>query len=89
MLKDILRILLTQRVAHTRDLAQQVGVQVTALEDMLQLLVRRGLLRLTECESSANETYCAGCPSHAACATTSDTGRAYYVTDKGKRYAES
>jgi hypothetical protein len=89
MLKNILKTLLTQRVAHTRELAQQLGVQPSALEDMLQLLVRRGLLRLGDCDTPADDPHCSGCPAHAGCATTSDSGRAYYVTDKGKRYAES
>ncbi len=88
MLKDILKILLTKRVAHTRDLAQQLDIQPATLEDMLQLLVRRGLLRAGDCDTSLEDAHCTGCPSHAGC-TTSDSGRAYYVTEKGRRYAES
>lgn len=88
MLKRVLQIIIEGETVNVAEIARAVGVSPQALEDMIKLFLSRGLLRAEEC-ASAEMTQCAGCPSHGVCASGVQSGRAYYVTEKGKRYAES
>ncbi|MHA2349019.1 MAG: hypothetical protein ACXADL_05245 [Candidatus Thorarchaeota archaeon] len=80
MLKKILQLLLAQNLLYKGEIAENVGVQNTTLDDMLRILLQRGFLRQSSCSS---------CPSASGCESQIDAGRAYFVTEKGKRYAES
>jgi hypothetical protein len=88
LLKKILQIMLQENVISKGELAKSVGVQPETLEDMLKMLLDRGLLRLGDCvEGTGN--HCAGCPSAAGCQPDRTSGKSYYVTEKGKKYASS
>ncbi|MHA2242111.1 MAG: hypothetical protein ACXACE_10935 [Candidatus Thorarchaeota archaeon] len=69
MLKKILQLLLAQNLLYKGEIAENVGVQNTTLDDM--------------------QSSCSSCPSASGCESQIDAGRAYFVTEKGKRYAES
>ena len=85
MLKEIIQQILSGGMKSKRDIAQAIGVQKETLDDMLQLLVRKGMLRTSECEPVEGPS-CSGCSSHGSC--SSDLlGQAYFVTERGKKYA--
>ncbi|MHA2141025.1 MAG: FeoC-like transcriptional regulator [Candidatus Thorarchaeota archaeon] len=88
MLKNILQVMLHTNVIRKPELARRVGVQPETLEDMLKLLLDRGLLRLGDCEEITDD-HCTGCPSSAGCHPSDSEGKSYYVTEKGKKYAKS
>ncbi|MFW9802151.1 MAG: FeoC-like transcriptional regulator [Candidatus Thorarchaeota archaeon] len=88
MLKKILQIMLQENVISKLELARTVGVQLDTLEDMLGMLLDRGLLRVGDCVE-ATDPHCAGCPSAAGCQPDTTSGKSYYVTEKGKKYASS
>lgn len=86
MLKKILQLLVTDGILYKREMAKRVGVQTETLDDMLRILLDRGYLRLSECETS-EKVVCSSCPSAGSC-NTAVSGQAYYVTAKGKSYAK-
>jgi predicted transcriptional regulator len=88
MLKKILQAMLHSNIINKPELARRVGVQPETLEDMLKMLLDRGLLRLGDCEEITSD-HCAGCPSSAGCHPDESTNKSYYVTDKGRKYAKS
>ncbi len=88
LLKRILQIMLHANVITKPELAKRVGVQPETLEDMLKMLLDRGLLRLGDCEEVTSD-HCTGCPSAAGCQPGDTESKSYYVTEKGKKYASS
>ena len=86
MLKKILQIIVNDRILYKREMAERVGVQTETLDDMLKILLERGYLRLSECGIS-EKVVCSSCPSAGSC-NTGVSGQAYYVTPKGRMYAE-
>jgi len=62
-------------------LARRLEVQPSALEDMIQFLVRKGHLREIECEDAAA---CAACPLRSTCGPTLGT-RLWELTEKGRQ----
>ncbi|MHA1935841.1 MAG: FeoC-like transcriptional regulator [Candidatus Thorarchaeota archaeon] len=88
MLKKILKLLLAQNLLYKGEIAENVGVQAATLDDMLRILLQRGFLRVGDCESQPQSS-CSSCPSASGCESQIDAGKAYFVTEKGKRYAES
>lgn len=80
--------MLRENVISKPELARAVGVQLETLEDMLEMLLDRGLLRVGDCVE-ATDHHCAGCPSAAGCQPDGPSGKSYYVTEKGKKYASS
>ncbi|MFX1330078.1 MAG: hypothetical protein ACFE9W_00850 [Promethearchaeota archaeon] len=87
-MKKILQIILHENIISKPELARAVGVHLETLEDMLGMLLDRGLLRLGDCVE-ATRKHCAGCPSAAGCQPDGTSGKSYYVTEKGKKYASS
>ena len=85
MFKRILRMLLSEGLLSKNQVADAIGIQVETLDDMLQIMMERGLLRAGECVEPV-ETHCTACPVASDCHSAS-TSNDYYVTDKGKRYA--
>jgi len=88
LLKKILQVMLHANVITKPELAKRVGVRPETLEDMLEMLLDRGLLRLDDCATMTGN-HCAGCPSAAGCQPDSTSGKSYYVTEKGRKYASS
>ena len=85
MFKRILTMLIDEGLLTKNQIASTIGVQVGTLDDMLRIMVERGLLRVGECVEPA-ETHCTACPVAADCQSLS-TSNDYYITEKGKRYA--
>ncbi|TFG97646.1 hypothetical protein E4H12_08060, partial [Candidatus Thorarchaeota archaeon] len=71
-----------------RDIARQAGVQIETLDDIIDLLVQRGYLRLSE-ESCSESSSCKGCSTENTCGSTDKLGKALYVTEKGRQYVNS
>lgn len=86
MLKKILQLLVNDGILYKREMAKRVGVQTETLDDMLKILLERGYLRLSECDTS-EKVVCSSCPSAGSC-NSEVSGQAYYVTAKGTRYAK-
>ncbi|MHA1939087.1 MAG: FeoC-like transcriptional regulator, partial [Candidatus Thorarchaeota archaeon] len=80
------QVMIQANVIRKPELARRVGVQPETLEDMLNMLLERGLLRLGNCEETGSD-YCGGCPSSAGCHPSDSEQKSYYVTEKGKKYA--
>ena len=88
MLKKIIQVMLTANMIHKPELARRVGVQPETLEDMLRLLLERGMLRVGEC-AEISDSHCSGCSSASNCNSIEHESISYYVTEKGKKYAIS
>jgi hypothetical protein len=88
MLKKILQVIQQAYIIHKPELARIVGVQPETLEDMLSLLLDRGLLMLGEC-AEIGDSHCVSCPSSASCRPDDLESKSYYVTEKGRKYAMS
>lgn len=87
MLKEILQIILSGSMTSKNQIANAIGVQMETLDDMLQLLTDKGMLAVSECDSS-NQVKCASCPMADTGCGVGVLGQAfYYVTERGKRYA--
>ena len=82
MLKKVLQVMLTANMIHKPELARRVGVQPETLEDMLKLLLDRGLLRAREC-AEVSDNHCSGCSSASTCNSDEHEVTSYYVTEKG------
>ncbi|MFW9907569.1 MAG: FeoC-like transcriptional regulator [Candidatus Thorarchaeota archaeon] len=88
MLKRIVQLIMEAGMRSKQDIALTVGVQHETLDDMLDLLTRRGMLRVSDC-SISDDSHCSSCNTSAANCTDNTSGRIYYVTEKGKRFAYS
>ncbi|MCK4483456.1 MAG: hypothetical protein KAU89_01435 [Candidatus Thorarchaeota archaeon] len=86
MLKKILQLIVNDGLLYKREMAERIGVQTETLDDMLKILLERGYLRLSECGVS-EKVVCSSCPSAGSC-NTEVSGQAYYVTPRGRMYAE-
>ncbi len=86
MLKKILQLIVNEGILYKREMAERMRVQTETLDDMLKILLERGYLRLSECGIS-EKVVCSSCPSAGSC-NTEVSGQAYYVTARGKRYAQ-
>ncbi len=88
MIKKILRLIIAEGMLTEKQIAKKVGIQEATLQDILQLLVRRGLLRPSEC-TAPKDAGCSSCPMASGCNLIGDLGETYYVTDKGRMYANA
>jgi len=88
MLKEIVQQILEGGMKSKQEIAMKIGIQLETLEDMLLLLTQRGVLRKTECES-IEAPACSSCPMAQNGCNNDLLGQAFYVTEKGKRYAKS
>jgi hypothetical protein len=86
MLKEILQSILNGHLKSKQALAHELGIQPETLEDMLHLLAKRGMLRIVECDEHL-QAACAHCPMAEGGCNSNIAGEAYYVTDRGRRYA--
>ncbi len=88
MLKRIVQLIIEGGMKSKQEIARTIGIQMETLDDMLLLLVKRGILKITECESNESSS-CSGCPSADKGCNNNFLGQSYFVTEKGKRYAET
>ncbi len=86
MIKRVLQLIVSEGILDKNQIARRVGMQVETLDDIIRLLVERGFLRL-EVNGCDVESTCSGCHSSTGCETITNTGQAFYITDRGKAYA--
>ncbi len=86
MIRKVLQLIVSEGILDKNQIARRVGVQVETLDDIIRLLVDRGLLRVEEnnCEV---EPSCTGCHSTANCDKSISSSKAFYVTERGRKYA--
>ncbi|MHA1958652.1 MAG: FeoC-like transcriptional regulator [Candidatus Thorarchaeota archaeon] len=86
VIKEILALIATSKHALHRDIANEMGISIETLEDILKLLLRKGYLDSADCAPSERSS-CVHCPSSGNCGTPEETGLVYYITPKGRKYA--
>ncbi|RLI49319.1 MAG: hypothetical protein DRO73_06685 [Candidatus Thorarchaeota archaeon] len=83
-MRRVLSTIMSERLLTKKQLAEAVGVQEETLEDILDLLARRGLLSVSSnCSSSPS---CASCPLASSCDSHQRREVTYTLTQKGIRY---
>jgi len=83
-MRRVLSTIMSERLLTKKQLAEAVGVQEETLEDILDLLARRGLLSVrSNCRSSPS---CASCPLASSCDSHQRREVTYTLTQKGIRY---
>lgn len=87
MMAELLTMLMDEGAHTIQQLAERLGVEVDSLNRMIELLVKKGLLKGADCDVS-DKSHCAHCPVQLNCSKP-EYGQAYYLTDKGKQYAIS
>jgi predicted transcriptional regulator len=87
MIKKVLQLIISEGMLDKKQIARQVGLQVETLDDIIRLLVDRGLLRM-EVNGCDVEASCSGCHSSGGCDMITSIGQVFYVTDRGKAYAK-
>jgi len=88
MIGKVLELIVDGRVVDKREIAQQAGVQVETLDDIIDLLCQRGYLRMSDTSCSESPS-CSGCSTSDSCGSTDKLGKALFVTEKGRRYVQS
>ncbi len=86
MIKRVLQLIVTEGILDKKEIARRVGMQVETLDDIIRLLIERDFLR-TEIDDCVESSECSSCHSSPGCEMTNSTGRAFFVTEKGKAYA--
>lgn len=86
MIKRVLQLIVTEGILDKKEIARRVGMQVETLDDIIRLLIVRDFLR-TEVDGCVESSACSGCHSSAGCDMTNSIGQAFFVTEKGKAYA--
>ena len=87
MIDEILELIVEGQITDKREIAKEVGIQIETLNDMIDLLCRRGYLRVGE-RSCTGSTHCSGCPIADTCGATDKYGRVLFVTEKAKQYVK-
>lgn len=87
MIREVLQLILNESIASTSEIAERIGIQEETLTDIIRLLVSRGYLRLGDC-GEPQSTSCSHCPIPCGSSSTTHTGHAFIVTERGKRFAQ-
>lgn len=88
MITKILEIIVDEGITSKREIAKQVGVQIETLDDMIDLLCKRGYLRISD-QKCTQSTSCSGCTLADSCGSTDRLGRVLFITEKGEQYVKS
>jgi hypothetical protein len=86
VIREVLHVILTEGLSSTSEIAERIGVQEETLIDIIKLLVTRGYLRRDECSDSGTSS-CSHCPVPCGSSANIQTGQAYIVTERGRRFA--
>ncbi len=86
MIGKVLKLIVAEGILDKNEIARRVGVQVETLDDIIRLLVDRRFLRMEENGCDVEPT-CTGCHSTAGCDKSTNTSKAFYVTERGRKYA--
>ncbi|MFW9848936.1 MAG: FeoC-like transcriptional regulator [Candidatus Thorarchaeota archaeon] len=87
MFKQIIQEILSGGMKSKQDIAKAIGVDISTLDDMLKLLIQRGMLRSSSCEM--DESVCSRCSASRDSCTSDQFGQTYQVTERGRKYAQS
>jgi hypothetical protein len=85
MIEQVLELIVESGIIDKRELARRVGVQVETLDDVIDLLCKRGYLRENEGSCDENPS-CSGCSQAESCGAADKLGRALFVTEKAKQF---
>ncbi len=88
MSERVLELIVEGGLVDKREIAQQAGVQIETLEDIIVLLCNRGYMRI-DGQSCSESPSCSGCSVADSCGMTDKLGKAIFVTDKGRQYVKS
>ncbi|TFG09098.1 hypothetical protein EU538_05960 [Candidatus Thorarchaeota archaeon] len=88
MIRRILQLIITEEILTEKQIAKELGIQEATVQDILRLLLQRGLLRPGECNAPQG-VVCSSCPMASSCKAAGNLGETYYVTEKGKMYART
>jgi hypothetical protein len=88
MFREILQLIISEKIMSKSIIAQRIGVSSDTVEDMLRLLIERGYLQEDDCVE-CEPIKCAGCPSSSHCSTDVPVASTITVTEKGLRYAST
>jgi predicted transcriptional regulator len=88
VIEEVLELIVNRGIINKREIAEEIGVQVETLDDVIDLLCQRGYLRMTEKKCSESSS-CSGCSLAESCGSADKLGRALFVTDKGKQLVKS
>lgn len=86
MIKRVLQLIVKEGILDKKEIARRVGMQVETLDDIIRLLIERDFLR-TDVDGCVESSACSGCHSSPECTEIDFTGQAFFVTEKGKTYA--
>jgi hypothetical protein len=86
MLKNVLRAIDSGKVSRKEDIAAETHIEVSAVEGMIDFLVKKEYLKVTDGAQKPAECNCGHCGIKDYCA---GPGRTYVVTEKGKKMANS
>lgn len=84
MITRVLELMTESGMLTKRQLAEQTGLQPETLDDILGLLLSRGLIR--ESGSCQMSEACASCPVSRSCDIESPTTRTFILTKRGKEF---
>jgi len=86
LIKQVLHLMINEGIVTKKQMAQSLGIEEETLDDILQLLVSRGMLRVNDCKQ-IDSTLCSSCAYSEGCSPEASTRMEYFVTEKGRRYA--
>lgn len=86
MIREVLQLIVTEGMLDKNQIARKLGIQNETLDDIIRLLVERGYLRM-EHNGCDVESSCSGCHNAKGCDMITNTGQAFYITERGKAYA--
>lgn len=85
MIGQVLEIMMSEQLMTTQDIAREVGIQPETLSDVIELLVRRGLVEEVGPSCEMNE-HCGSCPSASSCSMSQSSGKQWRVTKRGEMF---
>lgn len=89
MIKEVLSLLINEGLATKKQIANKLGIQEETLDDIIQLLLERGMLRMGSCHEATQteKALCSSCVEKESCVSKSQQSIEMFVTEKGRRYA--
>lgn len=88
MIDQILELIVESRITDKREIAKHVGVQLETLDDVIDLLCRRGYLRTGQ-QNCTQSSHCSGCSMVDSCGSIDRYGIVLFITDKAKKYLQA
>ena len=89
MIKQVLSLLIEEGLSTKKQIADKLGIKEETLDDIIQILLKRGFLREGQCDEGTqmNVAHCSSCIEKESCISKSHQSSEVFVTEKGRRYA--